>query len=249
MTKQRKGFWIFADIFLVIMLALGMAFWATGCNKENTVEEKEPVLSQTSIALDVFEKVQLKVLYWDGNVAWTSGDEKVATVSEMGMVCGISQGETTVRADFGGIQLTCSVTVFPNENVPMLFVEGVESLELLIGDSYTVLPYVGYDGERYEDATYSYSIYDASVATVDKNGMVTAVAVGETQLEISANWQVYENDIRLKTVLPVVVKENLNAQILGASELNLYTYAVETYSQAFTKEVQLFATAGAQRGG
>ncbi len=244
MTKKRKGFWIFADIFLAIMLVLGITFLATGCdgcNQEDGGDKNEPTLSQTNVAMDVFEKVQLKVLYWDGEVIWTSGNEKIVTVSETGMVCGVSQGETKVEANLGDVQLICNITVFPNTNVPMLFVKGVESVELLAGDSYTVKPYVGYGGAKYDNATYSYSIYDTSVATVDENGTITAVAIGETKLEISANWETYENDIRLKTVLPVVVKDNLNAQILGASELNLYTYALKAYSQTFEKETQLVA--------
>lgn len=244
MTKKRKGFWIFADIFLAIMLALGMMLLATGCdgcNQGNGGEENEPTLSQTNVAMDVFEKVQLKVLYWDGEVIWTSGNEKVVTVSEEGILCGVSQGETKVEANLGEEKLTCSVTVFPSENVPMLFVKGAESLELLVGDSYAVEPYVGYGGAHYDNATYSYSIYDSSVATVDENGKVTAVAVGETQLEISANWETYENDVRLKTVLPVLVKNNANAQILGATELHLYTYALKAYSQTFETETKLNA--------
>ena len=245
MTKKKKLIWIFTAILLVLAITAGIIALAVSCKKEDETDDtppvKEPVLNKTDVALEIFERVQLKVLYWDGETVWTSANESVVTVDEKGMLCGISEGNTQVTADIGETEFVCEITVFPSDNVPMVFVKGVDSIDLLPNDSFTVQPFVSYGGAEYDNATYSFKIYDTTVASVTADGTVTGLKVGETLLEISAQWETYVDDIRLKTVLPVIVKENINARIFGEAQLNLYTYALTAYSQTFNNETQLSA--------
>ena len=51
------------------------------------------------------------------DVTFTSSDEAIATVNEMGQVTGVSQGEATITVTTkdGGFTDTCLVTVTPDE--------------------------------------------------------------------------------------------------------------------------------------
>ena len=79
-------------------------------------EEKKPSLNKTSLSLKVGASERLKVQNLpDGveekDIVWTSENEKIATVSDTGLLKAVAVGKTTVSADVNGITLTCEVTV------------------------------------------------------------------------------------------------------------------------------------------
>jgi uncharacterized repeat protein (TIGR02543 family) len=108
-------------------------------------------------------------------VTWSSTNESVATVSSAGVVTAIAPGVATIIATAeGGLKAYCSVTVVPvgvtevglNKTETSLLVGGTETLTA------TILP---------ADATNKavvWSSTNTAVATVDDNGVVTAVAGG-----------------------------------------------------------------------
>lgn len=110
-------------------------------------------------------------------LVWESSDESVVTVDETGLATAVGGGEAdiTVSIQDANIQSVCHVTV----TVPLESIEAPEGLELVINGEDTkelgakMVP---------EDATGAVLVYessDESVATVDDNGKVTAVANGE----------------------------------------------------------------------
>ena len=115
-------------------------------------------------------------------LVWASGDESVATVDEAGTVTAVAPGdaEITVSTGDGKLQASCTVTV----TVALTGVDAPESLEL--------------DGEETKElgvsilpadatgVTLSYESSDEAVATVDADGLVTAVAPGECVIKIKA---------------------------------------------------------------
>ena len=238
---KRKFLWIISSLLAVIL-----SFAFVGCkepeNSSQPSEENKPTLNYTDVVLGVFEKLQLNVSDYDGAVTWKSDDEMVVTVDSSGLLLGVAEGDTQVQAVLEDQTLICNVIVLPSEDVPALFVNEAQGVELLIGDDYTIEPYVLYGGSRYTNATYTYKIYDEKIATVDKNGKITGVSVGTTQIEISADWEMYVDNIRLKTLIPVQIKDNLNAKILGNIEtLNLFTYGFKAYNRTFIQESKLSA--------
>ena len=148
-----------------------------------------PVLAE-SIALDKTElsltigatvKLMATVLpedVTDKTVAWSTSDASVATVDVEGNVTAVSVGEATITAACGDKSATCKVTVSPvlAESIALDKTE----ISLTIGASAklaaTVLP------ENVTDKTVTWSTSDASVATVDAEGNVTAVSVGEATI-------------------------------------------------------------------
>ncbi|MBQ9112551.1 MAG: Ig-like domain-containing protein [Clostridia bacterium] len=119
------------------------------------------------------------------NVIWSSDNEKVATVSDGGLVTAVGGGEATitVKTEDGGFEAKCKVKVIVD-------VEGITvsetSKEIKVGESFELsakaLP---------EDATEAlpalvWTSSDTSVATVDENGKVTAVGEGEAVISVAS---------------------------------------------------------------
>ncbi|MEQ8235477.1 MAG: Ig-like domain-containing protein [Syntrophomonadaceae bacterium] len=114
-------------------------------------------------------------------IIWASSDKNTAIVSTTGKVTGVTAGKATISATTldGGFRETCLVTV-----VPPVAVTGVSlnqtSLSLTKGFTSTLAATV-MPGEA-TNRTVSWSSSDATVATVDNNGVVTAAAEGSTTI-------------------------------------------------------------------
>jgi hypothetical protein len=64
---------------------------------------------------------------------WTSGNDRVATVSETGMAAAVGPGQTEIRADVGGRSTTVAITVSsPPEDEPAVVVDPREEIAAVI---------------------------------------------------------------------------------------------------------------------
>ena len=177
---------VFTRIACLIM-AVAMAVSLVGCGVDIT-----SVGLPTDIVLEKGETQQLNIEYGTDdkaeqekiaeaasklNLTWTSSDEEVATVDETGLVTAVGAGEAdiTVSVSDANISSTTHVKVV----ITPTGVEAPDSIELVTnGENSKAL------GAKMtpEDATkvkLAYESSDESVATVDENGVVTAVADGE----------------------------------------------------------------------
>ncbi|MBD5170417.1 MAG: leucine-rich repeat protein [Bacteroidales bacterium] len=111
-------------------------------------------------------------------VSWTSSDLEVATVDENGTVKAVNVGECIVTAtatDGSDVSAQCKIIVNP------ILIESItldrSEWNCKVDDSFTltatVLP------ENATDKSISWTSNDPDVATVDENGNVTAINVGE----------------------------------------------------------------------
>ena len=139
-------------------------------------------LNQNAITLNKGEKSDaLEVSYNpadttdDKTVTWSSSDEDVATVDN-GVVTAVGAGNATITATVGEFTAACEVTVVsPLESITLSADRTTDNLE--VGD--TVNLTVGYNPEdTTDDKAVTWSSSDEDVATVDENGVVTAVAGG-----------------------------------------------------------------------
>lgn len=110
-------------------------------------------------------------------VTWTSSNKDVATVSESGVVSALKEGKTTITAkteDRGKIA-TCEVTV---EEIKVNISK--KETNLLVGKKasidYTVTP------EAIENKNVTWTSSDESIATVSKEGIVTALKEGTANI-------------------------------------------------------------------
>lgn len=142
------------------------------------------VTPQSSV-LRVGETVQLNAMGEDAvgqTVTWKSSNEKVATVDASGLVTSVAVGETTIIAACAGVQYAVTITVNPPLNPSVAITTA--SFELNVGSTRTVNVTLTDMGK---DAVVSWSSSDESVATVDSNGKVTAVAEGTATITATCN--------------------------------------------------------------
>lgn len=130
----------------------------------------------------------------DVELAFESSDENVATVDADGKVTAVANGECVITVSCGDIKAETAIKV---DTAPVEL--KAEDMEIVAGKTAQVD--VVTEGE---DITvgmeYTYTTGDENTATVDEDGVVTAVATGETTITV-------ENELGQKTDCKVVVTE------------------------------------------
>ena len=116
-------------------------------------------------------------------VNWTSSNTTVATIDQSGLVTAKKLGTATITAtatDGSGVSASCVVTVTGAESVIL----NKEEVSMYIGDTETLTATVYPDGLI--NKTLSWSSSKTSVATVDQNGLVIAMAPGTATITATA---------------------------------------------------------------
>lgn len=177
---------VFTRIACLIM-AVAMAVSLVGCGVDIT-----SVGLPTDIVLEKGETQQLNIEYGTDdkaeqekiaeaasklNLTWTSSDETVATVDETGLVTAVGAGEAdvTVSVSDANISSTTHVKVV----ITPTGVEAPDSIELVTNGENSKALGAKMTPEDATEVKLAYESSDENVATVDKNGVVTAVADGE----------------------------------------------------------------------
>ena len=106
-------------------------------------------------------------------VTWETSDPTVAEVTEIGVVRGLTEGTAIITARCGQWSASCSVTVRYSASSATL---SEHNLTLTEGESVTLTADV--QPTIAEDDVISWEIDDPAIATVDENGLVTAIAPG-----------------------------------------------------------------------
>lgn len=115
-------------------------------------------------------------------VEWTSSNPSVASVNQNGDVKAVSAGTATITAAAGGKRAACEVTV----NVPLKGIT-INGNQTSIRKGSTTQLSVSFDPEDTTDnKNVSWSSDDPEIASVDQNGLVTAVADGSTTIRARA---------------------------------------------------------------
>lgn len=177
---------VFTRIACLIM-AVAMAVSLVGCGVDIT-----SVGLPTDIVLEKGETKQLNIEYGTDdkaeqekiaeaasklNLTWTSSDEEVATVDRTGLVTAVGAGEAdiTVSVSDANISSTTHVKVV----ITPTGVEAPDSIELVTNGENSKALGAKMTPEDATEVKLAYESSDENVATVDENGVVTAVADGE----------------------------------------------------------------------
>lgn len=113
-------------------------------------------------------------------LVWTTSNKKVATVDANGIITGHKRGTCVITATtVTGLKDSCNVAVF---KAPKKIILTPPSAELKVGETgqYKVSFPKGTGG------TVTFTTSDPAVATIDDDGVVTAVAVGEVTITVTA---------------------------------------------------------------
>ena len=177
---------VFTRIACLIM-AVAMAVSLVGCGVDIT-----SVGLPTDIVLEKGETQQLNIEYGTDdkaeqekiaeaasklNLTWSSSDETVATVDETGLVTAVGAGEADVTVSVADANI--SSTTHVKVVITPTGVEAPDSIELVTNGENSKAIGAKMTPEDATEVKLAYESSDENVATVDENGVVTAVADGE----------------------------------------------------------------------
>ena len=156
----------------------------------------------------------------DKRVTWSSSNNSIATVDDVGNVTAVAEGTCTItctsQADTS-ISASCSVEVPPPVAVESVSVSP-STAEIYVGGTTqltaTVLP------ADASDKRVTWSSSDNSIATVDNSGLVTGIAQGSVTITCSATDGSGVSDSCIVNVSPVLVP--VEGITLSQNSLSLY---------------------------
>ncbi|MDD5826765.1 MAG: Ig-like domain-containing protein [Bacilli bacterium] len=185
------------------------------CNVTVVISLKDITLSDTDIKLLPTQKKKIDVVYNptdttdNKTITWDSNNKNIATVSSDGTITAVASGTTTITAKIGNITKNVNVKVLvPIDNV---IIQPSSDITLDKGKS-TTLSVSFYPDNAEEDKTVIWSSDKESVATVDKNGKVTAISGGKAVITGKIGSHVVTANI---TVEVPVNKVELNKKTLN----------------------------------
>ena len=159
------------------------AIGATFVHKE--VNATEVSLNKEELELKVGKSATLNVTIAPrditDSVTWESSNTEVVTVSDEGVVKAVGTGEATVQVTVGQLSASCVVVVAQPVTGISLNTGGV-SLEAL--STYQLTATISPDTASNKNIEWSSS--DETVASVDENGLVTAMSKGEAIITAAA---------------------------------------------------------------
>ena len=153
-----------------------------------TATQSVSITADGSTTLKATETVQLKATVLpatasDKSVRWQSGNPEIATVDNTGLVTAVSVGSVQITVtNSGGQTASVTITVIPTPvesitlNKTTATLKATETLALIA----TVNP------ETATDKSLEWISDNEAVATVNQNGVVTAIATGEAIITVKA---------------------------------------------------------------
>ena len=184
-------------------------------NPSATVAVESVSLDKTELTLEPGKSETLNATVkpdnaTDKTVTWSTSDATVATVAD-GKVKAVKAGTATITAKAGAKEATCKVTV----TAAVVAVESVKldktTLQLIKGQEATLTATVTPDNAT--DKTVVWSSSDASIASVDQAGKVTAVKSGKVTITAAAGEKSAACEVTVTTPVESVTLNNTTLEL------------------------------------
>lgn len=186
-TPGRRKLNMKKKIMSMVIAAAAMALSLVGCGVDinsiglppNVVMEKGET-QQLEIEYGTDDKAEQEKIAEAASkltIEWTSSDEEVVTVDATGIITAVGAGEADVTASAKDVNI--SSTTHVKVVITPTGVEAPEALELVTNGENSKNLDAKMTPEDATEVKLAYESSDDSVATVDENGLVTAVADGE----------------------------------------------------------------------
>ena len=148
---------------------------------------KKITLNKKKATLRQGESMKLKATLTPGkaankNIVWKSSNPSVATVNEKGKVKAVGKGEATITAyASSGKKAACKITV-KSAKVKKITIEGKKNM--VKGETQQLVAVV--KPEYAKNTNVKWTSSNKKIATVDKNGVVTALKKGKVKITAAA---------------------------------------------------------------
>ena len=201
---------------------------------EAGIEVESVTLDKNELTLEYGESEQLTATVSpDGaqKVNWKSDNEDVAKVNDSGLVTAISAGTTVITAEAGDKTAQCKVTV----NRPVLKEIGFTEKSVCIYRTQTHALELVYDPSFVleEDKKVTYISTDDTIASVDKDGIITGIKAGNVTITA-----VSDINKSITAEIPVEIKEIAMESIsLNKESISLKQGTSETLTVSITPEI------------
>lgn len=213
---------------LSLLACIVMLFTLVSCGpKVESLELEAPA------EMNVGEELALEVVILPQEAAgrkleYSSSDESVVAVDENGVLTAVGAGsaDITIKAH-DDVTLVHSVTVI----IPVEDVTAIDKLELPVGATESAKAVVQPANATLQ--TLKYSCSDTAVATVDENGVVTAVSIGEALITATAH-----NGASAQTWVSVLT--SVTEITINKEKITLRPGATETLVAALNPEDAVF---------
>ena len=184
-------------------------------------------LNEQSITLQSGETISLiatlNTSSEDKTITWTSSDPSIAKVDENGLVTAVNVGQAIITAaTTNGLKAECEVTVIETEASGIIIDKeamGIagDDLKMLVGETKTIS--VTVEPETTTDKSLTFESSNPEVASVDKEGRITALSLGSTTITITAKSGVSASlNVRVVSTLAGAISLNRNTATLKATE-------------------------------
>ena len=159
---------IIISLILILFFLIQICFFNI-----NTVNAADYIkISCTSNTLYVGYGMKLNINGTDKNIKWESEDPNIAKVSKLGYVTAESAGNTTIKAIINKKIYKCKIKVKQNAHIEIYNTKNMN--------------FVGIN------SNIKYKSSNSKIATIDKNGLVTAKKTGNVTIKAKVNNKEYK---------------------------------------------------------
>ena len=233
-------------LFTILLSVSLIATYSCKKEKDKSVSVTEVGLNKTSTTLIEGETETLVATVMpenatDKSVVWESGNESAATVSQEGLVTAVGEGKATitVKTNDGGFSASCEVTVNKKVIAVTSVVLGNTELTLVEGEEEKLA--VAVTPENATDKSVVWESSNTAVATVDQEGLVTAVGEGKATITVKTNEGGFsascEVTVKKKVIAVTGVKLSAASMTLREGDKGTLTATVEP-ANATNKNVE-----------
>lgn len=165
-----------SKIFSLIILCFVMLF--TGCSNDTNTSNVTIIMNKKETTLVVGQEQNLKAITSPKGVSvtWESENPDIVSVSTTGRIKGEKVGQTTIKATAGSKVATCLVTV---EQITVSLSAKTATIDVSEKLTYQLEA----TNSKNLSGSYVWTSSNEGVATVDEDGLVTAVSKGQTTIK------------------------------------------------------------------
>ena len=144
-------------------------------------------ISPTTAAVQIDSTIDFQATYFDtlGNSVpattyqWTSSNTAIASIDENGLAIGQQPGQVMILASAEGINSEALLTVVSDPNQVASVIVIPDSSQISVGESLQFIASAwNLNGDVIEGLTFSWSSSNPNIATIDDNGLATAIIPG-----------------------------------------------------------------------